>query len=135
VASYTWGGGKIWQSSFKRNSFIASLIESSGERLVDVALGGDHTAVLTEKGGVCCWGRGGQGQLGVKGEMPFVSAPAKSTVLSGDPEVKAICALRDCTPIVNENGEVVKHFGKCEKVLVEGFKECPRAAKHHNLVK
>ena len=132
AAGYTWGGGQIWQSSFKKNSAIASLM-AGDERIVDVALGGDHTAVLTSSKNVYCWGRGGQGQLGVAG-APFVSAPMKSTKLSGDPAVRVICALRDCTATVNEDGNVINSAGKCEKVLVEGFKECLRAAKHNKLI-
>ena len=132
AAGYTWGGGKIWQSKFMRNEAIAALL-GTNERIVHVALGGDHTAVLTSSGDVFSWGRGGQGQLGVAG-APFVSAPVKATQLSGGKGVAAVCALEDCTATVNKDGEIVKSVGKCSKVLVEGFKECLRSAKQQNLI-
>lgn len=89
--------------------------------------------MLTTSKDVYCWGRGGQGQLGVAG-VPFVSAPVKSIELSGGEGVAAVCALQDCTATVNEDGKIVKHVGKCSKALVEGFRECLRAAKDAKLI-
>ena len=53
--------------------------ETSGtNKIRDVALGGDHTVVLSgNQHDVYTFGKGGEGQLGVMGK-PFVSAPVKS---------------------------------------------------------
>lgn len=132
---YTWKGGKIWQTEFYRNEFLDYFLEKNNESIRDVALGGDHTVVLTESNrDVITFGRGGEGQLGGVGK-PFVSAPTKSKILSSD-KVSAVCAVKDCTLTINDSGDILKMVGKCRG---RGFQEyinaCRERAKNEGLVR
>jgi len=137
AAGYTWEGGRIWRSEFKRNGAIEELLGEGGT-VRDVALGADHTVVLSgNQTDVFSWGRGKSGQLGSRG-APFVSAPCRADGLSEKPggdRISAVCALADCSATLAADGEVMKTAGKCSRALLDGFVECKRAARERGLIK
>jgi len=116
AGGYTWVGGKIQQTTFQRNDFVTDLLRKydTTARIRDVALGGDHSIVLSSnKRDVITFGKGGDGQLGLS-QKAFLSAPAKSAELSSSrAEVAAVCAINYCSLTLNNNGDVLKHIGKC----------------------
>ncbi|KAL3800755.1 hypothetical protein ACHAW5_002469 [Stephanodiscus triporus] len=145
---YAWGGGKPWQDRFRKNAHVADLLrrldpslpmdrpgdddddrrmmmegDSSRRWIRDVALGGDHTVVLSSNGkDVIAFGKGSEGQLGLS-SRPFVSSPAKSKILSsGAADISAVCAYRNCSMTLDVNGEVLSTAGKCSLEL-QGMKE------------
>mmetsp|Transcript_28650 Transcript_28650/g.41652 ORF Transcript_28650/g.41652 Transcript_28650/m.41652 type:complete len:99 (-) Transcript_28650:140-436(-) len=87
---------------------------NGGENTIrDVALGWDHTVVLSSnQRDVYVFGKGGDGQLGLSGK-PFVSGPAKSVELSSkntsskhnndsssnSDNTAAVCAIRRCSMV------------------------------------
>lgn len=126
ASGYTWtDGGRIWRNEFVLNEHLPDFMkESSGTpKIRDVALGGDHTVVLSDnQQDVYTFGKGGEGQLGVVGK-PFVSAPVKSSKLSSknrDEKVAAVCAIQHCSLTLDEHGNVVDEAGKCRRT--ESFK-------------
>ena len=104
----------------------------------DVALGGDHTVILSSnKKDVIVFGKGGEGQLGLTSK-PWVSSPAKSKVLSSsDANISAVCAFRNCSMTLNDSGEVMKKAGKCS-IEIKGMKRaldmCRKRAKETGLL-
>lgn len=150
-AGYTWNQGRIWRTAFVRNGFLATALPqvtisttnptptttgNSGRLIRDVALGGDHTVVLSSnQKDVYVFGKGAEGQLGVDGK-PFVSAPTRSKVLSSSddkPDIAAVCAIKNCSLTLNQQGGVLSKAGKCrgiEKSLVK----CIRRAEFHGLL-
>ena len=129
---YTWKGGNLWQTTFKLNEFLNEWIKEDTIR--DVALGGDHTIVLTENSrDVIAFGRGSEGQLGGYGK-PFVSAPIRSKLLSGK-QVSAVCAVQNCTVALKENGTILKMVGKCNgKEIQSSLKRCIQQSKLDGLL-
>lgn len=131
---YTWKGGKLWQTEFHRNEFLDTILHNEHQTIRDVALGGDHTVVLTEeKRDVYTFGRGGDGQLGGVGK-PFVSAPMRSKRLSGN-QVAAVCAVKDCTVTLNSGGDVLEMVGHCRaKDIQKGIYSCIEQSKSDGLI-
>lgn len=131
---YTWRGGRLWQDVFQLNEHLENTMfgDDSKTTIRDVALGGDHTVVLSDNGkDVFTFGRGGCGQLGVVGK-PYVSAPVKATILSAKKHgtIAAVCAIRDCSATLGQSGEVIKTAGKCNpKLIYEGLLACQERAK------
>ena len=151
-SGYTWKGGKLWQDQFQRNDHVVGLIQKLDSSLTnsnihghipsrwirDVALGGDHTVILSSnKNDVVVFGKGGEGQLGLMSK-PWVSSPAKSKVLSSsDANISAVCAFRNCSVTLNDRGEVIKKAGKCS-IEIKGMKRaldmCRKRAKETGLL-
>ena len=126
-SGYTWKNGRLWQVEFQKNEHVVELLKqidpnlntsqstSLSKRWIrDVALGGDHTVILSSnKKDVIVFGKGGEGQLGL-GSKPWVSASARSKALSSSsPDIAAVCAFRNCSLTLNESGDVQKTTGKC----------------------
>lgn len=135
-SGYTWIDGKLWQDRFRPSKHILELMteRDTSTSIRDVALGGDHTVVLSSNGlDVFVYGKGGDGQLGMVGK-PFVSAPARSKVLSGE-RTAAVCAVEKCSLTLDEEGSVMRKVGKCRtKVVEEGIKACILSARHDGLI-
>jgi len=133
---YTWKDGKLWQERFLQSSFVIDLMKQNNDEcsIRDVALGGDHTLVLSSnKRDVYGFGKAGDGQLGFIGK-PFVSAPRKSSILSED-GVAAICAVRNCSSTIDPQGQVKRQVGKCRSKLVSnGITKCVERAKQLGLI-
>lgn len=115
AAGYTWENGRIWRESFVRNDFINDLLVNRKESVRDVALGGDHTLVLSSNmRDVYASGKGGDGQLGLVGK-PFVSAWVRSSELSSSKaEIAAVCAIQQCSLTLDGAGHVLKKAGRCK---------------------
>ena len=125
-SGYTWKGGRLWQTEFIKNEHIMNLLKKLDPSLNntqyndpkqwirDVALGGDHTLILSSnRKDVVSFGKGGEGQLGLSSK-PWVSCPAKSKVLSSSkPDIAAVCAHRHCSFTLDETGNVKDSAGKC----------------------
>lgn len=140
TAGYTWEGGRIWRNQFVVNHFIANVMEkTSGNKHVrHVALGDDHTVILSEnQRDVYTFGKGGEGQLGVSGK-PFVSAPVRSTRLSSSAnDIAAVCAIHHCSVTLDVNGEILSKAGKCRMVqeaMVNAYKACKDRATKDGLI-
>ena len=158
-AGYTWEGGRLWQDKFVLSESISTEIEKSqqqpkkiemgpssdgnstrqnsnhtiartGPIIRDVALGADHTLVLSSnQKDVFAFGKCGDGQCGFIGK-PYVSAPRRSKLLSstskgeksGSKEldndrnsgyIAAVCAIESCSITLNDEGKVMEQVGKC----------------------
>lgn len=147
AAGYTWKNGALWQETFQRNDYLRELMKNfargnqNTERIRDVALGGDHTVVLSEdRCNVFTFGKGREGQLGLKGEKPFVSSPVHAKGLSSvKGDIAAVCAIRHCSVTLDENGNILKHAGKCNQfnseLMKEFIKGCRDRAQEDRLVK
>ena len=134
-SGYTWEGGRLWQVEFQRNEHVVNLLkkldptlkhipnESPKRWIRDVALGGDHTIILSSnKKDVIVAGKGGEGQLGLSSK-PWVSSPAKSKVLSSShPDIAAVCAYRHCSFTLDETGALKNKAGKCT-FEIKGFQK------------
>jgi alpha-tubulin suppressor-like RCC1 family protein len=160
-SGYTWKGGKLWQDRFRRDVHVVELLRRLDPTLAamddgrssstteggtpsrrwirDVALGGDHTVVLSSNmRDVVAFGKGSEGQLGLSSK-PFVSSPAKSKILSsGTADIGAVCAYRNCSIALDVNGGVMSKAGKCSLEL-RGMKKaldlCRKRAQETGLVK
>jgi alpha-tubulin suppressor-like RCC1 family protein len=141
AAGYTWTA--LWQTSFQYNPYIAQLMmdhcgtSSTGgtgtgtgsSQIRDVALGGDHTLILSSnQRHVFSFGKGSEGQLGLT-HKPFVSSPAHAKELSvssssqgggggglgtnDKKRIGALCAIQHCSIALDEQGEILKKVGKC----------------------
>ena len=168
-SGYTWKGGKLWQDRFRRDVHVVELLrrldptlatdngrvdgagcggrsslsteggDPSRRWIRDVALGGDHTVVLSSNGrDVVAFGKGSEGQLGLS-SRPFVSSPAKSKILSSSTaDISAVCAFRNCSMALDVNGEVMGRAGKCSPEL-RGMKKaldlCRKRARETGLIK
>jgi alpha-tubulin suppressor-like RCC1 family protein len=146
-SGYTWEGGQIWRTQFVKNPFIANLMQtiSGSRRIRDVALGGDHTVILSQnQRDVYTFGKGGEGQLGVSGK-PFVSAPVRSTILSSSSSsrrqhemIAAVCAVHHCSLTLDSNGEILNTAGKCRmrnKDVVQAIQSCQERAERDGLLR
>jgi len=132
-SGYTWNQGRVWRNTFVRNDFLAKVAGP----IRDVALGGDHTVVLSSnQKDVYVFGKGGEGQLGVDGK-PFVSAPRRSKILSktaGDPQkIAAVCAVQHCSLTLDKEGNVMNQAGKCRNIT-KSLACCIRRAESDGLV-
>jgi alpha-tubulin suppressor-like RCC1 family protein len=143
-SGYTWRDGKLWQEKFVQSTSVTDLIRkntmipSKDESIIrDVALGGDHTLVLaSNKRDVYAFGKGGDGQLGLVGK-PFVSAPIKSTKLSTN-GASAVCAVKACSMVFDEEGKQLAKAGKCRKTdeeITKGIERCLQRASKFGLVR
>jgi len=148
-SGYTWTGGKLWQDEFQKNKHVVNLLQSldpslsaatttkdndiSKRWIRDVSLGGDHTVLLSaNKRDVITFGKGGEGQLGLTSK-PWVSSPSKSKQLSSSKsDISAVCAFKNCSMTLNDNGEVMKKAGKCSlelKGMKKALDACRKRAK------
>lgn len=137
AAGYTWKDGRIWQDTFQRCRALDGLLAGSTTSIRDVALGGDHTLVLAaNRKDVFAFGRGQQGQLGLGAGAPFVSPPTRSAGLSSDtPVLAAVCAFRDCSMTLDDDGAVVSRAGKCPKnVFSDALEACQASARKRGLL-
>ncbi len=137
-SGYTWMDGKLWQDRFVLCQSLLELIQDkSSSSIRDVALGGDHTLVLaSNRKDVYCFGKGGDGQLGLVGK-PYVSAPIKSKTLSEEQGLlSAVCAIEQCSLTLDETGTVRNQAGKCRNTAIveKGVEECIIRAKHAGLI-
>lgn len=73
-----------------------------------MGLGSDHTVVFSSNPkDVIVFGKGGEGQLGLK-QKCFLSAPTKSSALSSNRfEIGAVCAIEHCSLSLNRDGQVL----------------------------
>lgn len=157
-SGYTWAGGKLWQDRLQKNLHVVELIKNldpsllaasssttrktTGEQsrrwIKDVALGGDHTVVLSANGkDVITFGRGAEDQLGLSSK-PFVSAPTKAKALSSNTaSISAVCAYRNCSMTLDAGGGVMSTAGKCSLEL-QGMKRaldlCQKRAQETGLM-
>jgi alpha-tubulin suppressor-like RCC1 family protein len=139
-AGYTWVGGKTHQTSFQKNAFITTLLQQhdATARIRDVALGGDHTVVLSSnQKDVFAFGKGAEGQLGLN-EKRFVSAAARSSVLSAATDATAIasvCAMQNCSLTMDKNGRVLQTAGKCRETadFIKALATCRERAEKSGL--
>jgi alpha-tubulin suppressor-like RCC1 family protein len=116
------------------------MLEESGTcRIRDVALGADHSVVLSEnRKHVYTFGKGGEGQLGFIGK-PFVSAPKKSSQLSSKSEgekIAAVCAIQHCSLTLDDHGRVLNKAGKCRftTAMKESLDACIQRAANDGLL-
>mmetsp|Transcript_14145 Transcript_14145/g.40567 ORF Transcript_14145/g.40567 Transcript_14145/m.40567 type:complete len:279 (-) Transcript_14145:158-994(-) len=140
ATGYTWDG--LWKERFHKNAYVTKLLQevSGGDGTIrDVAIGGDHTLVLSaNKNDVIAFGKGGEGQLGLTGK-PWVSAPVRSKELSSKKEdIAAVCAINHCSLTLRDDGHVLARVGKCGKRTTEGFakalKYCQKKAEREGLL-
>ena len=132
---YTWQGGKQWQNRFVVSQFVTELMKKDDcSEIRDVALGDDHTLVLSSnKESVYAYGKGGDGQLGFVGK-PFISAPKRSSILSGK-NIAAVCAIQSCSLTLDDNGAIKSKVGKCRSSLIsDGISKCIENARRHGLL-
>ena len=153
---YTWKDGRLWQDVFQRNEYLIDLLkrldpsldnatttgsDMSKRWVRDVALGGDHTIILSSnRRDVISFGKGGEGQLGLSSK-PWVSSPAKSKQLSSSKfgvDIAAVCAFRNCSMTLNDSGGIEKKAGKCSMDAVKGLKRaldlCLKRAREDGLI-
>mmetsp|Transcript_7757 Transcript_7757/g.14126 ORF Transcript_7757/g.14126 Transcript_7757/m.14126 type:complete len:272 (-) Transcript_7757:75-890(-) len=140
ASGYTWtDGGRIWRNEFVFTKHLHEFMnETSGtNKIRDVALGGDHTVVLSgNQHDVYTFGKGGEGQLGVMGK-PFVSAPVKSTKLSSKSlSIAAVCAIQHCSLTIDDRGNVMDEAGKCRRTkdMMESLQTCINRAEKDGLL-
>jgi alpha-tubulin suppressor-like RCC1 family protein len=102
-------------------------------KAIQIAAGGQHSAVLLENGDVYVWGSNEFGQLG-NGGGEDAAAPIKADI---GQKVKSICANDSNTYLLAENGELfscgVNQYGQAgtgdETAVVNRFKKIPINAK------
>lgn len=139
AAGYTWAGGAVFHTRFQVNKFIGELVQQldSQATIRDVALGGDHSVVLSSNmRDVLTFGKGGEGQLG-SSERRFLSAPMKSMRLSsGKTEIHAVCAFQSCSLTLDRHGELIATAGKCRRThyFIEALTACRSNAKTEGLL-
>lgn len=153
-SGYTWKGGRLWQTHFQRADHVIELLQqldpnlglgqskhlgnnnndNSRRWIRDVALGGDHTVILSaNKKDVITYGKGGEGQLGLTSK-PWVSSPSKSKALSSSsPDIAAVCAFRHCSMTLGDDGEMKSSVGKCAKIR-RALELCQRRAAESGLI-
>eukprot|EP00984_Skeletonema_dohrnii_P023076 scaffold12185_cov114-Skeletonema_dohrnii-CCMP3373.AAC.4 len=154
-SGYTWKGGRLWQTQFQRADHVIELLQrldpnlgmkqqqnsksisnndNSRRWIRDVALGGDHTVILSSnKKDVITFGKGGEGQLGLTSK-PWVSSPSKSKALSSsNSDIAAVCAFRHCSMTLNNDGELKNSVGKCSKIR-KALELCQKRAAESGLI-
>jgi hypothetical protein len=142
-SGYTWQDGKLWQEQFLATTHLTEFLNENGTTtsIRDVALGGDHTLVLSSnQRDVYAFGKGGDGQLGLVGKS-FVSAFVRSTVLSSssrEKQIAAVCAVKACSMTIDGSGTILNKAGKCRmnnKEMVDGLESCLARAAQTGLLK
>jgi alpha-tubulin suppressor-like RCC1 family protein len=137
ASGYTWENGRIWRECFTRNDFLKALMKKRDGSIRDVALGGDHTIVLSSnKRDVYAFGKGGEGQLGLVGKH-FVAASVRSTILSSSKEeIAAVCAIRNCSLTLDDTGKVLEKAGRCRMTeeMMNGLSACINRATRDGLL-
>jgi alpha-tubulin suppressor-like RCC1 family protein len=139
ASGYTWEHGRIIRDFFTPNLFLRDYLSQRGETIRDVALGGDHTLLLSSnQKNVYAFGKGGEGQLGIVGQ-PFLSSIVKSTKLSSSikEEISAVCAIQHCSLTLDKSGTVLKSAGKCHvktDAYKQGLQACIAKAEENNLI-
>lgn len=150
-SGYTWKGGRLWQTQFQRADYVIELLhkldpnlgmkqtnnktDNNSRRWIrDVALGGDHTVILSSnKKDVITFGKGGEGQLGLTSK-PWVSSPSKSKLLSSSsPDIAAVCAFRHCSMTLDDDGQMKSSVGKCSKMR-KALEVCQKRAVESGLI-
>jgi alpha-tubulin suppressor-like RCC1 family protein len=123
ASGYTWENGQILRDFFTSNPFLQDFLSQRRETIRDIALGADHTLVLSSnQKNVYAFGKGGEGQLGLVGK-PFVSAIVQSTKLSSSQnEISAVCAIQNCSLTLDKSGTVLKSVGRCH-MITSDFQE------------
>mmetsp|Transcript_21993 Transcript_21993/g.45446 ORF Transcript_21993/g.45446 Transcript_21993/m.45446 type:complete len:271 (-) Transcript_21993:1784-2596(-) len=137
---YTWDG--LWKEAFHRNTFVPKLLSDvcCDATIRDIAIGGDHTLVLSaNKRDVIAFGKGGDGQLGLAGFKPWVSAPVRSKELSSRKgDIAAVCAINHCSLTLGNDGQVLSEAGKCSKRMSKRYaaalQYCQKRAERDGLV-
>lgn len=145
ASGYTWKA--LWQESFQRNPHLMDLLKSMNpsidekDLVRDVAVGGDHTLVLSSnQQDVISFGQGAEGQLGIV-TKPFVNSPSLAkelSVKSNEKKISAVCAYRHCSFTLDEDGKVYKRSGKCrlnKDDLLAAIQHCRDHAKNDGLLK
>lgn len=136
ASGYTWKNGRLWHESFQKNIFLPQLMQTG---IRDVAIGGDHTIVLSEnQKDVYSFGKGAEGQLGIV-TKPFVNCSARSKELSSsnDRKIAAVCAIRHCSFTLDDKNKILKMVGKCKidkNILMNAGKDCQEKALKDGLV-
>lgn len=133
ATGYTWKA--LYQTTFQRNDFVRAYLRELDPTATirDVAIGGDHTIVLSSNGrDVIAFGKGGEGQLGLH-QKCFVSAPMKSKYLSSSErgKISAVCAFDNCSAALSPKGEILSEAGKCHRTqsLLQSLVECRKEAR------
>lgn len=142
ATGYTWKNGALWQETFQRNDHLRDLMIRHGRKtgddttvkIRDVAIGGDHTLVLSEnRKDVFAFGKGREGQLGLQAERPFVSTPVHAKGLSSKTnDIAAICAVRHCSFTLDGNGDVLKNTGQCKMFHSDFFQQALQHCRYHS---
>ena len=73
---------------------------------VDIVAGGAHTCVIHGSGGVSCWGRNSQGQLGMGGASSPEAYETKAVVAVGLQDVTALASRKEHACALHEDGKV-----------------------------
>jgi alpha-tubulin suppressor-like RCC1 family protein len=141
-SGYTWQDGKLWQEQFLATPHLTEFLNENGTKSIrDVALGGDHTLVLSSnQQDVYAFGKGGDRQLGLVGKA-FVSGFVRSPVLSSssrEKQIAAVCAVKACSMTIDESGTIMAKAGKCRmenKEMVDGLESCLARAAQTGLLK
>jgi alpha-tubulin suppressor-like RCC1 family protein len=122
----------IDNSNNDQDDLLHMTTTTKGPNIRDVALGGDHTLVLSSnKQEVFAFGKCGDGQCGFIGK-PFVSAPKRSKLLSSISKINssvisdndndnssssnyiaAVCAIESCSITIDDDGKILRKVGKC----------------------
>lgn len=141
ATGYTWEG--LWKEKFYKNGYVTKLLRevSGGDGTIrDIALGGDHTLVLSaNRKDVIAFGKGGEGQLGLTGK-PWVSAPVRSKELSSKRgDIAAVCAINHCSLTLGDEGQVLTSTGKCSKrqsgaAFAKALQYCQKKAEREGLL-
>jgi alpha-tubulin suppressor-like RCC1 family protein len=141
ATGYTWiKGGRIYHNEFLRNDFVSGLLRDLAPKATirDVALGGDHSVVLSSnQQDVITFGKGGEGQLGLSQKL-FLSAAARSPALSSKTErIAAVCAIENCSLTLKESGETMNSAGKCRHTeqFMKALSSCRRRAEDSGLLR
>mmetsp|Transcript_4489 Transcript_4489/g.10054 ORF Transcript_4489/g.10054 Transcript_4489/m.10054 type:complete len:295 (-) Transcript_4489:78-962(-) len=129
--------GKPLSVTQSSSSVESGAVDSSRRWIRDVALGGDHTVLLSSnRKDVIVFGKGGENQLGLSSK-PWVSSPAKSKVLSSaSGNISAVCAFRNCSMTLDADGQVMSKAGKCSlelKGMTKALDLCRKRAKETGL--
>jgi alpha-tubulin suppressor-like RCC1 family protein len=91
--AYCWGNNETGQLGNAQPLVLLSdvpVLVSGGLQFREIAAGGNHTCGVTSAGGVVCWGRAAEGQLGngAFGQVPLYS-PVAAGGLAGIAEVSS----------------------------------------------
>lgn len=98
------GGHRIGLGISEKFSAVDS--NTAGVRASDVAMGNNHTCLLTTVGGVKCWGQNGLGQLGNNTNVGQDSQYGLTDVVGLTSNVSAIAAGHDHTCALTTSGAV-----------------------------